>query len=185
MDFIPLTEDLMKEHALVTRILIIYDKCVEILSESPILSTISIVKQTAQIVRNFVENYHEYIEETYIFPLFSNDKKYDILIKELIHQHTISREITSSIITDIENIENIKNVIDNIKKFNKIYVAHINVEDLSLIKNVRSHISEDEFIKLSKKFDEIEDEKLGKHGFKKILKELILIEHKLGIRFRI
>ena len=173
-------EDVMYEHGIVRKLLVIYNKCIDIIQSENNPEIYSIVKQTALIIRKFVEEYHEFIEEEYIFPLFKNDFKYDKLIKELIKQHTISREITDKIL-ELSDKKSKEELIKLIKQFNEIYAIHMYTEDLMIIRNVRKHISQEEFIALSKKFDEIEDELLGEHGFETILREVITIEQKLDI----
>ena len=61
-------EDLMQEHGLLNRILLIYDHCKANLinKRSFDLATLS---NAAGIVRRFVEDYHEKQEENYLFRL--------------------------------------------------------------------------------------------------------------------
>src|SRR6185437_10385334 len=60
-------EDLMKEHGVLNRCLLIYEEGMRRLRESEDLSP-QVFTHTAQLVRTFVEEYHEKNEEKYIFP---------------------------------------------------------------------------------------------------------------------
>src|SRR5476649_1123840 len=66
---IPFTEDLMKEHGLLNRVLLIYDKVIS-MQDIPIEP----LKKAVAIIESFIENYHEKNEENYIFPLFEKAK---------------------------------------------------------------------------------------------------------------
>src|SRR5438552_17286997 len=62
-------EDLMREHGLLKRILLIYEEIgrrIDAMKDFPISSVID----SAQILRSFIEGYHEKLEEDYLFPRF-------------------------------------------------------------------------------------------------------------------
>src|SRR5689334_11767026 len=60
-------EDLMREHGVLKRVLLVYGEAIrridagEDLPPDPVLDA-------AKIIRNFVEEYHEKLEEDYLFP---------------------------------------------------------------------------------------------------------------------
>lgn len=55
-------EDLMQEHGLLNRILLIYDHCGNLLQQNQAFP-IEALQQSATIIRTFVEDYHEKQEE--------------------------------------------------------------------------------------------------------------------------
>src|SRR4030095_12475707 len=60
-------EDLMQEHGLLNRILLIYDYCrTQLINKESF--DVSMLSNAAGIVRTFVEEYHERQEEEYLFP---------------------------------------------------------------------------------------------------------------------
>src|SRR5438105_15773167 len=67
-------EDLMREHGVLKRILLIYGEALrrmdakEDLPPEPIL-------ESAKIIRSFVEDYHEKLEENVLFPRFKKANK--------------------------------------------------------------------------------------------------------------
>lgn len=80
---IPATEDLMREHGVLLRILLIYKNIINRLTiENPLnLALInSVLFNTANIAHNFIENYHQRLEEDYLFPVFLREKKYQNLV---------------------------------------------------------------------------------------------------------
>jgi hemerythrin-like domain-containing protein len=52
----------------------------------------------AGIIKNFIENYHEKLEEDYLFPRFENAGKLTGLIAVLRQQHRAEREVTAQIL---------------------------------------------------------------------------------------
>jgi hypothetical protein len=62
-------EDLMQEHGLLNRVLLIYDFYrIQLLDKHPIQQ--EALYSSAEIIRTFVEDYHEKQEEDYLFPRF-------------------------------------------------------------------------------------------------------------------
>src|SRR5947208_14127508 len=62
-------EDLMKEHGVLNRCLLIYEEGMRRIQSHQDIEP-AIFEQTADLIRRFVEQYHEKNEETYIFPVF-------------------------------------------------------------------------------------------------------------------
>src|SRR5438094_2612494 len=79
-------EDLMKEHGVLNRCLLIYEEGMRRLRDKKEVSP-SVFNHTAQLVRHFVEEYHERNEEKYIFPVFRKHGKLVDLVETLIAQH--------------------------------------------------------------------------------------------------
>lgn len=70
-------EDLMQEHGLLNRILLIYDTCRTRL-ESKTAFPKETISNAANIIRTFVEDYHEKQEEQYLFPRFQKANRLQI-----------------------------------------------------------------------------------------------------------
>lgn len=68
-------EDLMREHGVLRRILLIYDeilwRCLAHDEDFPL----EVLVGSAEVVRRFIEDYHEKLEEEYIFPRFRSAGK--------------------------------------------------------------------------------------------------------------
>src|SRR5271166_3391496 len=91
-------EDLMREHGVLRRVLMIYEEGLRRIAAhqdfpgNPFLTG-------AQLVRNFVEDYHEKNEEKFIFPKMRSgvgEAQLDIPI--LLTQHQAGRKLTDEII---------------------------------------------------------------------------------------
>src|SRR5690348_3130488 len=94
------TEDLMREHGVIRRALLVYFETVPKLRQNPSSVDPGALRQTAQLFRTFGEDYHErMLEEQHIFPLIRKQgaelQRYaDILIA----QHNRGREITDYVL---------------------------------------------------------------------------------------
>src|SRR5678815_5729942 len=85
-------EDLMQEHGVLNRILLIYDTC-----KTHLINKASFPKETlenaANIIRTFVEDYHEIQEENYLFPRFQKANHLTDLVNVLQQQHQAGRRL--------------------------------------------------------------------------------------------
>jgi hemerythrin-like domain-containing protein len=94
------TEDLMREHGVIRRALLVYFETVPRLRQNPASVDPTALRQTAQLFRTFGEDYHErMLEEQHIFPLVRKQggelQRYaDILTT----QHNRGREITDYVL---------------------------------------------------------------------------------------
>jgi len=89
-------EDLMREHGVLNRILLIYDEHVRRLEAKQQFDP-AILASAAGIIRHFVEEYHEKLEEDFLFPRFRNAHKLVDLVDTLLAQHQAGRRVTAQI----------------------------------------------------------------------------------------
>lgn len=182
---IPFTEDLMKEHGLLNRVLLIYEEIIRRIdtnTEFPIIT----LSKAVTIIKAFIEDYHEKLEEEYIFPLFEKHKKEIRLVRTLKTQHDRGREITTQLQKTVATTQPLdqknKNLIKGLlKKFIRMYRPHEAREDTVLFPQIRSLISEKEFQKLSDIFEDTEHKLFGENGFESILQQVESIEKELNI----
>lgn len=183
---IPLTEDLMQDHGVLNRVLLIYDEIIMRI-DNKCDFPIATLCDAIVIIKSFIEDFHEKVEEYYVFPLFKN-KKDKKLIKTLQQQHDKGREITKQLqqlITrpNIKDVKNKKRIKVLLQKFVRMYRPHEAREDTVLFPQVRSVISEQEFKNLSEKSEYLEHQLFGKEGFRSVLTKVERIEQELGIYY--
>src|SRR3546814_680702 len=75
-------EDLMREHGVLNRLLLVYDHFVVMLTLDQSINP-QWVSDSAGIIRTFIEEYHEKLEEDYLFPRFEKKGKLTDLVKVL------------------------------------------------------------------------------------------------------
>jgi hemerythrin-like domain-containing protein len=76
----------MREHGVLKRILLIYGEAIRRMTTNQELP-VEVVLDAAGIIRSFVEDYHEKLEEDYLFPRFEKPGKLVDLTKTLRAQH--------------------------------------------------------------------------------------------------
>ena len=93
---VPVTppEDLMREHGVLKRVLLIYREGLRRLqSDDQVLS--QALNAGAGIVRQFIKDYHEHLEEQYVFPPLEKAGRLRDTTTVLRHQHQRGREVTA------------------------------------------------------------------------------------------
>jgi hemerythrin-like domain-containing protein len=203
-------EDLMREHGILRRVLLIYEETIRRIRESAQLPS-GVITDSAGIVRRFIEDYHEKLEEDEIFPRFEKSGKFVDVVSVLLLQHQAGRRITDSILK-LSEPEKLKSAQVNqgelpaavrqlygstplfhwkadtkqglssaMQEFIHMYRPHADREDTVLFPAFRSIVSPKEFDELGDKFEDRENELFGKDGFGKMVQSVGEIEKKLGI----
>jgi hemerythrin-like domain-containing protein len=174
-------EDLMREHGLLNRLLLVYEEIVRRL-EYEIPMSNCIITSTAKIIHKFVEDYHEKTEERYVFPLLIEHGVNIDMVNELLEQHQLGRRLTDNIIKLSSEPKICRNkLIKNIKEFVRMYRYHESREDTVVFQNFRDLLSEKEYVELGEKFEKDEELAIGKDGYHKTLIIVEEIEKYLDI----
>jgi hemerythrin-like domain-containing protein len=177
-------EDLMQEHGLLNRVLLIYDTCKIHLVNKETFPKEALLN-SANIIRTFVEDYHEKQEENYLFPRFKKANQLVDLVNVLLQQHQAGRRLTDQIIqlaksqkaTDTEN----QQLIQLLTNFNTMYRPHEAREDTVLFPAFRKIVSKNEYDSLGEEFEENEHKLFGNDGFETMVNKVAGIEKSLGI----
>ena len=180
---IPLTEDLMREHGILRRVLLMYEEIIgRVETNKPL--PIDGATQAVEIIKTFIQEYHEKLEEDYIFPLVKTGEKV-ALVKTLLDQHNKGRKITAQLQTLLAKKTLDKKSKATIKKlmqqFITMYRPHAAREDTQLFPLIRSLLSAKAFEKLGDKFEDLEHQLFGKHGFEDMEHKVTALEKELGI----
>jgi len=202
-------EDLMREHGVLGRVLLIYDEAMSRMNGAKEVPS-GVVADSAGIIRRFIEDYHEKLEEDEIFPRFQKAGKLDDLVKVLLAQHQAGRRLTDMILQSSQPEAGkaqgdefqsetmrqlygsrplLRKIAPNAKpdlfsalqQFVHMYRPHAAMEDTVLFPAFRSIVSAREFDELGEKFEDREKGLFGKEGFGKIVESVGEIEKKLGI----
>lgn len=178
-------EDLMREHGVLKRVLLVYREAIRRLDSTEELPPAPLA-DAAGIIRHFIEDYHEELEELYLFPRFKKAGKLVDLVEVLYHQHEAGRTITLRVLQalktpDLKNAENRKKMSQDLKNFVRMYEPHEAREDTVLFPALRSIVSRNEYDSLGEEFDKKEHERFGSDGFEKMVDRVAGIEKKLGI----
>jgi hemerythrin-like domain-containing protein len=177
-------EDLMREHGVLNRILLIYDHYKSQLGQNADLSLAPLL-QSATIIRQFVEDYHEKLEEDFLFPRFVKADKLTDLVSVLKDQHQAGRILTDQILNlakakSLTAVDS-KNLIQYLNGFVVMYRPHEAREDTVLFPTLRKIISSHEYGALGEDFEKKEHQLFGEDGFDTIVNKVSEIEKQLNI----
>jgi hemerythrin-like domain-containing protein len=178
-------EDLMREHGVLKRILLIFGEAIRRIDRNEDLPPEPLA-DSAKIIREFVEDYHEKLEENFLFPRFKKANKLVDLVDVLLQQHEAGRrltDITMHLATSqgLKSEDDRRKLADSMRQFISMYNPHEAREDTVLFPAFRGIVSAHEFDSLGEGFEKKEDELFGEDGFFKVVDRVAEIEKKLGI----
>jgi hemerythrin-like domain-containing protein len=175
----------MREHGVLSRILLIYEEIIKRLIENQALPP-EVLPSSAALIRRFIEDYHEKLEEEFLFPRFEKEGKLVDLVKVLREQHQAGRRLTDWIregaaSRTLNDKNNGKGLGKNILLFIKMYRPHKAWEDTVLFPSIHSLFSPEAFDKLGDQFEDRERALFGENGFARIVAEVAELERKLNL----
>jgi hemerythrin-like domain-containing protein len=179
-------EDLMREHGVLRRALLVYDESANRLQAAPRSVDASALNRTAKLFRAFGEDYHEHrLEETHIFPRVKKaGGMAATYVNVLLAQHKRGREITQYILDATArstiSVGNVEPLAGAFRTFVRMYENHAAREDTIVFPAWKDALSESALHELGETFEDIEKQQFGDDGFEKAVKEISEIEHSLG-----
>ena len=178
-------EDLMREHGVLKRVLLVYEEVIRRI-DGKLEVPPDAVRRGADIIRSFIEDYHEKLEEDYLFPRFEKAGRLTDLTRVLRAQHQAGRRLTDQI-TRLATLEQLKEprsvamLRDALSQFIRMYSPHEAREDTVLFPALRDIVSKQEFGALGEEFEKKEHALFGEDGFEKMVERVAAIEKTLGI----
>jgi hemerythrin-like domain-containing protein len=169
------TEDLMREHGLLNRVLLVYEECARRLEAG---EEVKVLPDAAKIIRDFIEGYHEQLEEQQLFPRFRKAHELTDLVATLQTQHAAGRRITAELLSGAPDRSRTPRLLHG---FVRMYRPHEAREEPVLFPAFRELMGEREYEKLGDIFEEREHQLFGERGFEGKVDEVARIEQALGI----
>ena len=178
------TEDLMREHGVLRRLLLVYGEVVCRIDAKQEVKR-EWVSTSATIIREFIEDYHEKDEEEFVFPRLLKAGKLTVLVNTLLVQHQVGRRITADVLrlatpAGLKGDASRKQLADGLRSFIRMYEPHAAREDTVLFPAFRALLSERELKKLMDVFED-KEKALPHGGFEKMVDEVAKIEQSIGI----
>lgn len=178
-------EDLMREHGVLKRVLLIYGECIRRLSVGADLPPAALV-DSANIIRSFIEDYHEKLEENFLFPRFRKANKLVELVDVLELQHKAGRRLTDTTLMlakagRLKDAQDRQKLTESLSLFIRMYSPHEAREDTVLFPAFRTIVSPNEYDALGEEFESKEHELFGEDGFEVMVDRVAAIEKTLGI----
>ena len=178
-------EDLMREHGVLKRVFLVYREALRRLEGAAELPP-EPVAEAADVIRTFIEDYHEKLEEEFLFPRFRKAKKEVGLVDVLQAQHAAGRRLTDATLRLAKggaprSVEERRAWADPLAAFVRMYEPHEAREDTILFPAFRRIVSAHEWDALGDDFEKREHQLFGGDGFEKMVDRVASIEKRLGI----
>lgn len=178
-------EDLMREHGVLKRVMLVYEEILRRMDASTEFPP-EALGDAARIIRSFVEDYHERLEEDFVFPRFEKKRRLVDLVQTLRLQHQRGRVVTDVVLqrahgAALKDPQERGKVAAALRAFNRMYAPHEAREDTVLFPAFREVVSPHEFDALGEDFEKKENQLFGHNGFEGMVDRIAGIEKRLGI----
>jgi hemerythrin-like domain-containing protein len=173
-------EDLMREHGVLNRILLIYDEAMRRIQANEKFDGAVLVK-SAGLIKSFIEDYHERLEEDHIFPRFEQSgSNLTELTVNLRAQHAVGRILTERIAAAAKSGDT-QALNKAMAAFNHMYRPHEAREDTVLFPALHKVVSKHEYDAMGEEFEKIERKTFGGDGFDMAVDQVTELEKQFDI----
>jgi hemerythrin-like domain-containing protein len=180
-------EDLMREHGVLRRMLLVYSETAPKLRAGSSASVLDALKKTAALFRAFGEDYHEQkLEEAHIFPALKNaGGPASGYVDILIDQHRRGRLITDYILEAVSRGKLGKKdsalLAKAMESFSLMYQNHAAREDTIIFPAWKETLTGKQLDDMGDLFEDIEHRQFGEEGFGKAVNQVGEIEESMGL----
>jgi hemerythrin-like domain-containing protein len=178
-------EDLMSEHGLLIRILLIYR---HLSAGEQVQATDT--RDAALIIHDYIEAFHEELEEAYVFPRLVRAGQLQPTVSTLLLQHARGRELTQLILAESGAAAAgsgplpaaaARRVAGAMTAFVRMYEPHEAREDTVVYPAYRALLSPAEVGDLGEQFAQLQRDQFGPDAFAAMVARVEAIEQALGI----
>jgi len=178
-------EDLMAEHGLLIRILLIYRHLLATQASGLPVSAAH-AHDSALIIHDYIEAFHEELEEAYVFERLMQAGRLKPTVSTLLVQHARGRELTQLILAESAGSGSlptavVSRVASAMAGFVRMYEPHEAREDTVVYPAFRALLSPAEIADLGDRFAQLQSEQFGSDGFAAMVGRVSAIEQALGI----
>src|SRR5215472_7730458 len=145
----------------------------------------AVITQSAQVIHDFIENYHEKSEEQHVFPRFEKANQMLDLVSVLLLQHQAGRRVTAMILQlapdSRRDDDKRRELITSMRSFITMYRPHAAREDTDLFPKLQKVVSRNEYEAMAEDFENEEHRLFGEDGFEKMTDRVASLEQMIGI----
>jgi len=181
-------EDLMDEHGLLIRVLLIYRHLAgqfQAHGQFPAAP----LHDAALIIHDYIEGFHEPLEEGYVFPRLRQAGQLTSTVSTLLLQHARGREQTQLILARSAAVpgEGVargtagRALAGAMNTFVRMYEPHEAREDTVIYPAFRRLLPAAEIVELGQRFASLQQEQFGAGGFATMVDRVAAIEQTLGL----
>jgi hemerythrin-like domain-containing protein len=180
------SEDLMREHGILARLLLIYDDSALRLETGGMDVDPGVLLAASDIVKSFVEDYHERLEEDFLFTRFERanvNKELAILLRV---QHGVGRRVTAEIHSlasgpRLTAAADRRELASALRRFTRMYRPHAAREDTVLFPSLHKVLTPSEYDSMGDEFEKRERELFGQDGFEGVVAKVGALERQVGL----
>ncbi|HEX3749191.1 MAG TPA: hemerythrin domain-containing protein [Streptosporangiaceae bacterium] len=182
---IPPDDDLMREHGVLKRVLLCYRAMTaQVQAGHPLAA--AHVQDAALIIHDFIEGFHEGLEEGYVFPRLRQSGQQVSTVETLLTQHARGRVITQYLLTETKTGAPLSagtstKVSGAMQAFVRMYEPHEAREDTVIFPALRQIVPAQEFADLGQHFADLGQQQFGRDEFTAMVARITTIEQALGI----
>jgi hemerythrin-like domain-containing protein len=183
---IPPDDDLMREHGVLKRVLLCYREMIARSGDGGLLSAAH-VQDAALIIHDYIEGFHEGLEEGYVFPVVAKaGGPAGGTVDTLLVQHARGRVITQFLLThatagQLASPGMPARLAAAMQAFDRMYEPHEAREDTVIFPAFRQLVPPAELADLGAHFADLEQEQFHTDEFTAMVKRVAGIEQELGI----
>jgi hemerythrin-like domain-containing protein len=163
------------------RILLIYERIIAT-QAVPAEWPVKTLTEAARLVQTFIEQYHQKLEEDYVFPRFEKARRHADLTAVLRKQHDAATRLTQAILKGAGQLPaDTEHLTRDMRAYIRMYQPHSAREGSVLFADLHTVVPPKEYEEMGDKFEEIEHQKLGANGFENAVSQVAAMEKTLGI----
>jgi hemerythrin-like domain-containing protein len=182
---IPPDDDLMREHGVLKRVLLCYREMIARAQAGGPLNAQDL-HDAALIIHDYIEGFHEGLEEGYVFPRLVKAGQLTGTVTTLLVQHARGRVITQFLLSEA-TAKNAGNpgtrarLAAAMQAFDRMYEPHEAREDTVVFPAFRQLLPASELTDLGQLFEDLEHQQFGTDEFTAMVTRVAGIEQNLGI----
>jgi hemerythrin-like domain-containing protein len=178
-------DDLMREHGVLKRVLLCYREMTARVQAGGPLDARNL-QDAALIIHDYIEGFHEGLEEGYVFPRLIKAGKVTDTVTTLLVQHARGRVITQFLLREatasgVASPGTRAQLAAAMQAFDRMYQPHEAREDTVIFPAFRQIVPAGELADLGQHFADLEHQQFGTDEFTAMVGRVASIEHNLGI----
>jgi hemerythrin-like domain-containing protein len=180
----PFTENLMIEHGLLIRTILVYREVMRrVAANEPVPR--AEVHDATEVVESFIHGFHEPLEEGFVFPPVA--KSMATTIDTLLLQHARGREQTQIILTAASGPGSVitgssrATVANAMDQFVTMYEPHESWEDTLVYPALRAASTATQIVQMATHFQTLENQQFGPNAFAGMLAKVEAVEQAMGL----
>lgn len=179
-------EELMREHGLVERGLLVYEECsLRLMNGQDV--PLGALETTTRMMRDLGGKHHTVMEEEYLFPRLRKAGQLVPVVDELVRQHNAARQMAADILTLLDSRDVLSDKVSRrslatmLQQYVRMYRPHAAMEDTLVFPAFARLVPEAEYRSLTARFQDHEARLFGDHGFQELTEQATDVEKQLGL----